>query len=105
MKQLSRITPATADVLEYLLGASAPVWGLLIIKETGRPAGSIYPILERLENAGWAVSQWDAETDRGPRRRLYSLTAEGAAAAPAALARNRARQEIKGVRPVTRFAS
>lgn len=68
------MTPATADVLEALLDATDPVWGLKIVKRTGRPAGSVYPILERLERAGWVSSEWEERTDRtGPRRRLYRL--------------------------------
>jgi PadR family transcriptional regulator PadR len=83
---LSRFTPATIDVLRTLLDDGAPVWGMAVIKRTGRPAGSVYPILERLESAGWASSSWEAETERrGPRRRLYELTSEGADAARAAI--------------------
>ncbi|MBD7956117.1 helix-turn-helix transcriptional regulator [Microbacterium sp. Sa4CUA7] len=90
MKPLSRATPATADVLDALLTASEPVWGLQLVKATDRPAGSVYPILERLERLGWAQSEWEDATDRrGPRRRLYRLTDDGAAAAPAAIARAR----------------
>lgn len=93
MEPLSRLTPATADVLAVLLSSPEPVWGLLFVKETGRPAGSIYPILERLERLGWATSEWEAENDRsGPRRRLYQLTREGAAAAPGAVQRVQSRK-------------
>lgn len=95
MEPLSRVTPATADVLAALISSSEAVWGLRIVKQTGRPAGSVYPILERLERLGWVTSQWEATSERtGPRRRLYELTGEGAAAAPAVVqrARRRARQ-------------
>lgn len=88
MTPLSRMTAATADVLRALLDASGPTWGMLVIKGTGRPAGSVYPILERLEGAGWVSSAWEADTERsGPRRRLYELTSEGAEAATSAVAR------------------
>ena len=90
MQQLSRITPATIDVLQCLLAGCA-TWGLLVIKQSGRPAGSVYPILERLERAGWVTSEWDDDAARpGPRRRLYELTGDGAGAA---------RQVVRG-RPV-----
>jgi hypothetical protein len=90
MEPLSRLTPATADVLHALLDAAEPVWGLRIVHETARPAGSVYPILARLEAAGWAVSVWEDDPERtGPRRRLYELTADGAQAATAAVARIR----------------
>jgi len=88
MEKLSRITPATIDVLDALLGASDSVWGLRIVALTGRPAGSVYPILERLERAGWAESEWEDAPERsGPRRRLYRLTSGGAEAARAAVGR------------------
>lgn len=90
MDPLPRETRATADVLDALLSAPDAVWGLQIVKTTARPAGSVYPILERLERLGWVRSEWeDAGDRRGPRRRLYRLTDEGAAAAPATIARAR----------------
>jgi DNA-binding PadR family transcriptional regulator len=91
MKPLSRITPATIDVLSVLDGSS-PTWGLAIIKQSGRPAGSVYPILERLEQSGWVVSSWEENDERtGPRRRYYALTADGAVAARSAILAFRAR--------------
>ena len=90
MEPLSRLTPATADVLAVLLGAGDALWGLRIVNETGRPAGSVYPILERLERAGWLTSAWEDDPTRsGPRRRLYRLTADGVPAARDAVARAR----------------
>jgi PadR family transcriptional regulator, regulatory protein PadR len=90
MEPLSRVTPATLDVLDAVLDAGAPVWGLRLVKATGRPAGSVYPILERLERAGWVESTWDDDADRsGPRRRLYRPTADGAVEARALLAARR----------------
>ncbi len=48
--------------------------GLFHLKE-----GTVYPVLYRLEAAGQIKGDW--ETDRlerrGPRRRIYKLTAEG----------------------------
>ncbi len=92
MEHLGRMTAATADVLEALYSADDPVWGLKIVKQTGRPAGSIYPILGRLERAGWATSRWDDDADRaGPRRRLYQLTDGARASAPSVVSAVRAR--------------
>lgn len=90
MDPLRRVTPATTDVLASLLAARDPVWGLRIIGESGRPAGSVYPILERLERSGWVESAWEESSERrGPRRRLYRLTADGAVAAAEVVARAR----------------
>jgi DNA-binding MarR family transcriptional regulator len=87
METLSRVTPATLDVLAVLLDAGASTWGLAVIKASGRPAGSVYPILDRLERSGWVTSEWADEPERsGPRRRYYELTADGARAARALVA-------------------
>lgn len=88
MEPLSRITPATLDVLAALLGEPDSIWGLRVVGITGRPAGSVYPILERLERAGWVDSAWEDDSARsGARRRLYRLTADGAEAARATTSR------------------
>jgi PadR family transcriptional regulator, regulatory protein PadR len=86
MEPLSRITPATIDVLSVLL-TDGQCWGLRVIKESGRPAGSVYPILERLETSGWVESSWEDDPQRqSPRRRYYELTEDGLPAARAAVA-------------------
>lgn len=86
MEPLSRITAATIDVLTVLDDTEGACWGLLVIKSSGRPAGSVYPILERLEQAGWVTSSWEADDARsGPRRRYYKLTEEGGSAARSAI--------------------
>jgi PadR family transcriptional regulator PadR len=91
MQPLSRITEATVAVLEVLSQSDGPCWGLLIIKSSGKPAGSVYPILDRLESAGWVTSAWEDDTARsGPRRRYYELTEGGASAATAAIRKVRA---------------
>lgn len=78
MEPLARLGKATVDVLAVLLESDRPRWGLEIIKATGRPSGTVYPLLDRLEAAGWVVSSWDEEVRKGARRRLYVLTREGA---------------------------
>jgi DNA-binding PadR family transcriptional regulator len=98
------MTPATIDVLQALLSAGdAPVWGLRVVKQTGRPTGSVYPILDRLQRAGWATSSWDADPERpGPRRRLYALTPDGAAAARSLAASRDAAQRSDATRLLQR---
>ncbi|MGP4968800.1 PadR family transcriptional regulator [Glutamicibacter ardleyensis] len=52
------------------------IWGLQIVKATGLKTGTVYPILERLEDAGWITSEWDTDLSRkGPRRRYFKLEA------------------------------
>jgi|GEM_PF-482490 len=81
-----RLTAPTIEVLHALLEATDPVWGLSLVKLTGRPTGTVYPILGRLEDAGWLAADWELENDHpGPRRRLYRLTPEGAAEAARAV--------------------
>lgn len=102
MEPLQRIGKATVDVLEVLLGTGEPRWGLEIIKLTGRPSGSVYPLLDRLERAGWVTSSWDDDAERrGPRRRMYLLTPEGAVEARRVVARASA---SPSPRPVPRTA-
>lgn len=82
MRPLGRVTNATLDVLRALRALGPMAWGLQIVKVTGRPPGTVYPVLERLERAGWVTSAWEADDSRpGPRRRLYQFTQEGNAAA------------------------
>ena len=62
-------------------------YGLEIVQATGLMPGTIYPILARLEQAGWLHSEWEVldEHQAGrPRRRYYRLTADGATAAATA---------------------
>ncbi len=82
MEPLQRVTPPTVDVLALLLESPGPVFGLDIMKRSGRPSGTVYPILERLERQGWITSEWEEHTDTQlRRRRVYTFTPEGAAAA------------------------
>jgi DNA-binding IclR family transcriptional regulator len=97
MDPLTRFTPATLDVLSALLDHGVGCWGLRVVTLTGRPAGSVYPILERLERSGWVTSAWEDDPGRsGPRRRLYELTDDGAAAARDAIA---TRRHVSASRP------
>jgi PadR family transcriptional regulator PadR len=81
-----RKTPALLAVLQVLLHVDRP-YGLEIIERTGLASGTVYPLLARLENEGWVISYWETEepTSRGPRRRFYEITVDGAERARAAL--------------------
>jgi PadR family transcriptional regulator, regulatory protein PadR len=66
-----RSTEATVAVLEVLSQSDESRWGLLIIKSSGKPAGSVYPILERLAMLGAILSATRASviaTRNGGRR-------------------------------------
>jgi DNA-binding PadR family transcriptional regulator len=74
---LAALEQGAAHGLEILRRLEAAGEGSLRLKE-----GSLYPTLYRLENAGLLKAQWDESTRgrRGPRRRVYRLTARGAVA-------------------------
>src|SRR4051812_20051984 len=63
--------------------------GAGISKVTKIGSGTLYPLLQRLENVGWLDSEWEdvepSEAGR-PRRRFYKLTRKGQAGAAKALA-------------------
>jgi|SRR3954469_1361933 len=62
--------------------------GANIINETGYASGTIYPILIRFETFGLLESEWEQQAAAAlgrPRRRLYSITANGRALAHEAL--------------------
>ncbi|MET7766915.1 helix-turn-helix transcriptional regulator [Streptomyces sp. NPDC005393] len=88
-----KITSATLDVLEALLGGGGEMHGFAVAKAAARPTGSVYPILARLEQAGWLESDWEAENPEAgrPRRRFYRLTGDGASSARSLLLERRGR--------------
>lgn len=76
-----RMSLQTMKVLEaFLEDPAAELAGADVQKRSGIASGTLYPILLRLETAGWFVSRWEAvdPTSVGrPRRRLYRLTPGG----------------------------
>src|SRR5215475_292683 len=95
-----RITLPTAAVLRLMLeDPTADHYGLALAEASGFPSGTIYPILARLEAAGWLASFWedgDPSAMQRPRRRMYRLTGTGAHAAREALTNT---QRLLGVLP------
>ncbi len=71
---LAVLRTGDAHGFEILKRLEASGSGLLKLKE-----GSLYPALYRLEKSGTVKATWEAgETARrGPRRRVYRLTAKG----------------------------
>ena len=57
-------------------------YGLELVTRTGLPSGTVYPTLSRLKKGGLVRTRWEdqrhAEREGRPRRRYYSVTAEGA---------------------------
>lgn len=84
MSDTPRLTPQAVAVIRALLQTpTTPRWGRDIGRETGLKSGSLYPILARLEQAGWVESHWEEAdvVERGrPRRRYHQLTPGGLAA-------------------------
>ncbi|MEU7584866.1 PadR family transcriptional regulator [Micromonospora sp. NPDC049230] len=89
-----RITIPVAKVLAALLAEpDEQRYGLDLMRLTGLPSGTLYPVLHRLREAGWLAADWepiDPVQAGRPARRYYRLTAEGAAQARRTLADLRA---------------
>nr|WP_229835759.1 PadR family transcriptional regulator [Dactylosporangium sucinum] len=100
-----RMTVTTAQVLAALLAdPAADRYGLELIQATGLASGTLYPILHRLQEAGWVTALWEdidpAEAGR-PARRFYRLTPDGVEQARDALAELHRRTAV----PTTKNAS
>jgi PadR family transcriptional regulator PadR len=84
-----RLTKPTLAVLGVLMAAGPDdlIWGFRLCEEADLGSGTVYPLLERLEQAGWVAGSWEdpAPADR-PRRRFYEMTGAGRREAAAAIA-------------------
>lgn len=76
-----RMSLQTLRVLEtFLEKPTEQLAGAQVNQRCGIASGTLYPILLRLESAGWLVSQWETinpSVEGRPRRRLYRLTSAG----------------------------
>src|SRR4051812_21236995 len=85
-----RLTTTVAKVLRvFLEDLEEPRYGFQLMRLAGLPSGTLYPILARLEAAGWIEGQReliDPAVEGRPARRHYRLTAGGAIAARRELA-------------------
>lgn len=84
MKKISKsLTGASSEILILSLLKLRPGYGYEIIKtlfeitngKINRQAGSIYPLLNKMENKGWIKSKWGIHTDRP--RRVYHILKDG----------------------------
>ena len=92
-----RMTVAVAKVVAaFLADPAADRYGLDLMRVTGHPSGTLYPILLRLQRAGWVEARWedvDPASAGRPARRYYRLTPDGVVAARTAVAELRERLE------------
>jgi PadR family transcriptional regulator PadR len=76
-----RLTQQTLSVLGILMSHTQDeISGAEIARSTKLASGTLYPILVRLEEAGWVKSRWESEDPHElgrPRRRLYQATGVG----------------------------
>jgi hypothetical protein len=106
-----KMTAHTQELLHVLLGRRTEekrrhevltrgIYGLELSKITGLPNGTLFPVLERLRQAGWVERYWEqdeiAEAEGRPRRRYFKLSEKGAQEAPFALAEALSGESPKG---------
>jgi len=76
-----RLSHQTLKVLRLFLEKPRDnLAGSDICKQTGMLSGTVYPIVMRLERAGWLDSDWEQLDPRDvgrPRKRFYHLTGLG----------------------------
>jgi PadR family transcriptional regulator PadR len=76
-----RMSLQTLKVLEaFLENPGDALSGADVMQRCQVASGTLYPILLRLESAGWFVSRWesiDPSSAGRPRRRFYRLTPTG----------------------------
>lgn len=94
------MTAALAGVLQaFLDDPAAERYGLDIMQATGCPSGTVYPILMRLQRAGWLESHWeeiDPSLAGRPARRWYRLAPDAATTARTELTAYRRRHATAG---------
>jgi PadR family transcriptional regulator PadR len=95
------MTTTTLKVLARMLEEPSGEWyGFDLIDQTKIKSGTLYPILIRLEKAGWLESYLedvDPHVAGRPARRIYSLTGEGER-----LARSELESHLRDLRPAAR---
>ena len=79
------MTTALAKVVAaFLTDPEAERYGLDLMRDTSLASGTLYPMLVRLEHAGWVRADWediDPVAEGRPTRRYYRLTPDGVTAA------------------------
>jgi PadR family transcriptional regulator PadR len=79
--------------------ATGSQFGFDIMNVTGLTSGTVYPTLDRLEQAGLLKSHWESEaqahSEGRPARRYFKLTATGVTALNAALEKHRMLRPVR----------
>lgn len=78
-----------AVIKVFLEDPQQPRYGFDLMRRTRQPSGTLYPILARLERAGWLIGgreDIDPHAEGRPRRRTYHITGAAVAAARTQLA-------------------
>ena len=85
MESLEReLKRGTLEMLLLRILADEPTYGYELLSRLRRRSGgrfqikegTLYPVLYRLEDAGWVVPEWDPPA-RGVPRKIYRLTEDG----------------------------
>jgi PadR family transcriptional regulator, regulatory protein PadR len=78
MDKSFRITLPLLRVLKVMYSdMEGEHYGLSLSRATGLSNGTLYPILDRLEDAGLITGDWEAQPSGRRRRFFYRLTGEG----------------------------
>jgi PadR family transcriptional regulator len=107
MSSLKITVPVMKVLKAFIDDPATPKYGFPLCRETGLKSGTLYPVLARLEHAGWLCSEWEqlaAEDTGRPPRRMYRITGEGAAVSRSELAALRL-GNAKTSRPATHVAT
>jgi PadR family transcriptional regulator, regulatory protein PadR len=72
------LTPKMADVIKvFLANPAEPRYGFDLMRATGQPSGTLYPILAKFEKHGWLTlgkEDIDPRAEGRPARRFYRIT-------------------------------
>ena len=83
-------TPKMAAVIKvFLEDPEQPRYGFELMRRTGQPSGTLYPILAKLEQAGWLIGgkeDIDPHAEGRPPRRNYLIVGAAIAVARTQLA-------------------
>lgn len=83
---MRRTMAARALAAALLADPDAQHWGYALSRQTGIPAGVLYPILTRMRTQNWITAEWAEPNGAYPRRRYYRLTDDGRSELPAFVA-------------------